>query len=174
MSQTYPPDREPGVYSVRPDRTTSTIALVGLGVFAWLASQWAEGVSTDSEAALRLAETAQQVNTRQADQLERLPTYLEQQVTSAISPTQQRVEDLRAQYAGVYTVSAAERDKAVAAQELQRIRAEINANQDAIQQAKGRLDRMDSTLTEINRKVDQLYQAVLGPAARPSTTPYIP
>lgn len=170
-SQQQPDQREPGVYSVRPDRTTSTVLLVGMAAFAWFANQWAAGVSTDSESALRLAESAQQVNARQTDQIDRLPTFIEQSITNAISPLQQRVEDLRTQYTNAYTESAAERDKAVSSQEIQRIRTEINANQDAIQQTKGRVDRIEASMTEINRKLDQIYQAVLGPP-RATAIPY--
>lgn len=150
------------VYYVRPDKNTSIVAVVGLAVFAWLASQWAEGVSKDSEEALRKAESAVQVNERQSQQLDRMPDILDQSVTNAIAPVKMRLDDLSQQYSNVYSQSSAERDKAVNTQEIMSIKAEVNANQNAIQTVGGRVDGLENSLDDQDRKLEQIYQAVLG------------
>lgn len=150
-----------GVYHIRPDKSTSMVAVIGLAAFAWFANQWADGVSSDSEEALEKSEQALQMNERQSDQLQRLSTQIDQSITSAIAPLQLRMDDLSKQYSAAYSTSAAERDKALTTQEIMQIKSDINANQNSIQQATGRVESVEKNLEAMNTKLEQIYQAIV-------------
>ncbi len=87
----------PGVYQVRPDKTTSVVGIVGMAAFAWFANQWAAGVSTDSTEALRQASQALTQQERQADELRQVTTDAQRTIEAALAPITQRLDDLRAQ-----------------------------------------------------------------------------
>lgn len=157
-----------GVYQIRPDKSTSMVAVIGLAAFAWFANQWAGSVSSDSEEALRKAEQSLQMNERHADQIARIPTQIEQSINSALTPLSVRLEDLGKQYSSAYSTSAAERDKALTTQEIMQIKSDINANQNSIQQATGRIESVEQNLKSMVVRLEQIYQAIIAKPRSPS------
>lgn len=151
----------PGVYQVRPDRNTTMIAAAALAVFAWFANNWANRVETEAEQARTIATQAQQINEQQTQLLQTLPDRLDQMMKSAVQPLQQRFEDYQSRMGDAYTREAAQRDLAEQNQAMASLRQEINANQSTISTTSGRVDSLEKSLTEVNRRLEQIYQAVI-------------
>lgn len=151
----------PGVYQVRPDRNTSLIAVAALGVFAWFANNWANRVETEAEQARTVAAQAQQVNEQQTQLLQRLPDQLDQMMKAAVQPLQQRFEDYQARSGNAYSLEAAQRDQAEWSQAIATLRQEINANQSTISTTTGRVESLEKSISDINRRLEQIYQAVI-------------
>ncbi len=163
----------PGVYQVRPDKTTSVVGIVGMAAFAWFANQWAAGVSTDSTEALRKASEALTQQQRQADEIRQVTSSAERSIEAALAPMKQRVEDLRTQASRGYDRQEAERDKALVSQELAQLKASTEDNQNTLQRLIGRIESQERQTDELARRLEQVVQAVLernrGSDATPST-----
>lgn len=156
-----PKPDHPGVYQVRPDKNTSMIAIVGIGLFAWFANNWAENVQSNSTEALAKAEQAQQINERQTEILSSLPGRIDEMMKNAVVPMQQRLEDVRLRTENAYTETAAQRDIAQSKQITDTLRQEINANQSVISTATGRVASLENSISDINRRLEQIYAAVI-------------
>ncbi len=151
----------PGVYQVRPDKTTSVVGIVGMAAFAWFANQWAAGVSTDSTEALRKASEALTQQERQADELRQVTSDAERTIEAALAPVKQRLDDLRSAASRSYDRQEAERDKALVSQELAQLKATTEDNQNTLQRLIGRIESQERQTDELVRRLEQVIQAVL-------------
>ena len=157
-----------GVYSVRLDKNTSMTVLIVFGVCAWLLKNYADNLqdtaTTGKEQSTQALQQIHQIAQQQqqfARQLDALPDRVTDSINAAVTPVSQRIDDLRTTYSSFYTNNAAQRDKAEFSQTMSSIRQDINDNQNTIQTTKGRVDSLESAVSDISDKLNQIYQAVI-------------